>query len=319
MGYEIIYDRTFIRTNRGIIPMILHGSNNVTEMIRGKEVLQRYWSCYNDALVEFPEEKLHQSLKELFGDTLENDRCELFKWHSKWLHGNQLESWFQAGVRNAATVEEIQAENYGASIGLQVMRVKPREFDSVLRSFPLPCTTEELEQSLDEALALVDEEKKEGRNAYLHLFFLGREPLRKPKHSKINEPCLIKCKYGYFGKYDGQYSVTYFADPQKAHVFANEEEAIQVIGKWFHQRRMPYRIVKASSVLKEKPFVLFLENGPYGGYFIQKRTSRRIYFTKDAKQAWRFESTNRANQAVEKIRHSFSSEMLGEISVTENK
>ena len=33
MSYEIVYDRSFVRTARGIIPMILHGSNNVTEMI----------------------------------------------------------------------------------------------------------------------------------------------------------------------------------------------------------------------------------------------------------------------------------------------
>ena len=317
MSYEIVYDRSFVRTARGIIPMILHGSNNVTEMIRGKEVLQRYWSCYNDTLVEFPENELHQSLVELFGDTLNDAGSELFKWHSKWLHGNQLENWFQAGVRNAATIEEIRAENYGASIGLQVMGIKPHEFDSILRSFRLMRTTEELEKALDESRELVDEEKKEGRDAYLHLFFIGREPLRKPKRTKINEPCLIKCKYGYFGEADGKYGVTYYADPQKARVFANEEEAIDVIGKWLYQRRVPYRVVKASSIFKEKPFVLFLESGPYGGYFIQRRTSRRIYFTKDAKQAWRFDSSNRANQAVEKIRHSFN--VLGEISVIENK
>lgn len=315
MGYEIVYDRTFIKTTRGIIPMILHGSNNVTEMIRGKEVLQRYWSCYNDALVEFPENKLHQSLVELFGDTLKDNRYELFKWHSKWLYGNQLESWFQAGVRSAATIEEIQKENYGASICLQVMGVKPHEFNSVLHSFQLMQTTEELEQALDESRALVERERKEGRDAYLHLFFLGRKPLRKPKRTKINEPCLIKCEYGYFGEYDVKYGFTYYLDPQKAHIFTNEEEATGVIGKWLHQRRTPYRVVKASTVLKEKPYVLYVESGFYAGLFVQKRTSTRIYFTKDVDRAWRFDSIKKANQAVEKITQSLSEKTISKISI----
>lgn len=317
MSYEIIYDRTFIKTTRGIIPMILHGSSNVTEMIRGREVLQRYWSCYNDALIEFPEREMHQALQDLFGDTLKDPKCELFKWRSNWLYGNQLENWFQSGIRNAATLEEISQANYGAGISIRVFQVQPETFDTILHSFPYLQTTEKLEQSLDEAKAMIQSEEKEGREAYLHLSFFGREPMKKTRRSKIEEPCLIKCRHGYFGEENGRYGVTFYADPQKAHVFADENEAIRSMSKWFHQRRMPYRVVKASTVLKEKPYVLYVESGFYAGLFVQKRTSTRIYFAKDVDRAWRFDSIKRANQAAEKITQSFSEKTVSKISVVE--
>lgn len=41
MSYSIIYGRQFVKTTKGIIPMILSGSNNCTEFIQGREVLER--------------------------------------------------------------------------------------------------------------------------------------------------------------------------------------------------------------------------------------------------------------------------------------
>ena len=43
MSYSIIYGRQFVKTTKGIIPMILSGSNNCTEFIQGREVLERNW------------------------------------------------------------------------------------------------------------------------------------------------------------------------------------------------------------------------------------------------------------------------------------
>lgn len=317
MSYEIIYDKSFVKTTRGILPMILHGSSNCFDVIGGKEVRERYWSCWNDKLIEFPADKLHETLVDVFSPTLGDASREVFKWHSKWICGDKLEQWFQTGVRNAATLEELDKVNFGVGLSVRVMQVQLETFDTTIFSSSYLHTTEELEQSLDEAKALIQSEKKEGRQAYLHLSFSGREPLRKPRRTKIEEPCLIKCRHGYFGEENGRYGVTFYVDPQKAHVFADEDEVIHSMSKWFHQRRMPYRVIKASTVLKEKPYVLYVESGFYTGLFVQKRTSTRIYFTKDADRAWCFDSIKRANQAAEKITQSFSEKTVSKISVVE--
>ena len=37
MSYTIMYGKQFLKTSRGIIPLALHGDNNVTEYVRGRE------------------------------------------------------------------------------------------------------------------------------------------------------------------------------------------------------------------------------------------------------------------------------------------
>lgn len=314
MSYEIVYDRTFVRTTRGIIPMILHGSSNCFDIINGREVPERYWSCWNDDLIEFSADKLHETLEKVFSSVLGDSSREMFQWHGKWLYGDKLEKWFQNGVRNAATLEEIDQANFGAGLTIRVMRVQPKILDTVLRSFGYIRTTEELEQSLDEAKALVKSEEEEGRKGYLHLFFSGRKPLNKPRRTKIEEPCLIKCKHGYFGNNNNR-STTFYSSPQMGRVFSNEEEAKKEIGAWFSERRLPYWAVKASSVLKEKPYAIYVASGPRVGLYLQKRTSSKIYFTSTFDHAWRFASQNDAVRTVEKTKQVFGEDQIGKLLV----
>ena len=42
MSYTIMYGKQFLKTSRGIIPLALHGDNNVTEYVRGREVRERH-------------------------------------------------------------------------------------------------------------------------------------------------------------------------------------------------------------------------------------------------------------------------------------
>ena len=48
MSYTIMYGKQFLKTSRGIIPLALHGDNNVTEYVRGWEVRERHWSVYSN-------------------------------------------------------------------------------------------------------------------------------------------------------------------------------------------------------------------------------------------------------------------------------
>lgn len=59
MSYTIMYGKQFLKTSRGIIPLALHGDNNVTEYVRGREVRERHWSVYSNNKIEFtPDEYL---------------------------------------------------------------------------------------------------------------------------------------------------------------------------------------------------------------------------------------------------------------------
>ena len=63
MSYTIMYGKQFLKTSRGIIPLALHGDNNVTEYVRGREVRERHWSVYANDKIEFtPDEYLAYSI-----------------------------------------------------------------------------------------------------------------------------------------------------------------------------------------------------------------------------------------------------------------
>ena len=304
MGYEIIYDRAFLRTTRGIIPMILHGSNNCSDFVNGREVAEKYWSGWNDKLIEFSENNLHDTLASIFTSSFGDADYELFKWHGKWIRGNELEKWFKAGIKNAMTLEEIRQANPSSYLDLRVMFSEPQKFDSVLKQYPEVATTKDLEFKLDDAKNLV-KTAKEG-NAYISIRFLGREPLRKKQYKKpLNEPCLVKCKLGYFAS-QNKHSTNFILNPKNgAKVFANEAEAQEVIGAYFQDRRVPYKLIKASTVFAERPYALLVTTGEYSRLYIQKRTSKRIYFTSSIQSSWRFTTEKEAEKAKQRIYDSF--------------
>lgn len=304
MGYTIIYDRAFLRTTRGIIPMILHGSNNCSDFVNGREVAEKYWSGWNDKLIEFSENNLHDTLASIFTSSFGDADYELFKWHGKWIRGNELEKWFKAGIKTAMTLEEIIDENPLVKITLKVMQSKPNEFDSSISYQSDITTTSELEKALDIARKKVNEIKENGGSAYLHLYFTGRDKLRKKQHQKpICEPCLVKCKHGYFVS-QNEHSFKFVYDPKNgAKVFANEAEAQNMLD--FRTWRIPYKIVKASTVFAERPYALLITTGNYARLYIQKRTSRKIYFTSSFNSSWRFSTKKEAEKCKQKIYDAF--------------
>lgn len=101
MGHTIIDCRTFIKTTRGIIPLVLGGSNNCYDIVRGKdfklrELRERYWSVLLD-LVELPEEEILAKFENLIPD----NSIECWVYNGKWLNGAQAQKWFARGVKDA--------------------------------------------------------------------------------------------------------------------------------------------------------------------------------------------------------------------------
>ena len=46
MSYEIVYSRNFIKTNRGILPLVLTGSNNDYTWTGRRWRRSRSWACF---------------------------------------------------------------------------------------------------------------------------------------------------------------------------------------------------------------------------------------------------------------------------------
>ena len=101
MSHEIIYQRAFIRTTRGIIPTVLAGSNNdyevnIDALGRNRQRRLRHWShIYSQDLIELPEEKLLEKI----ASTPSTPDYTLFLFRNAWITGEQELSWFSAGCK----------------------------------------------------------------------------------------------------------------------------------------------------------------------------------------------------------------------------
>lgn len=193
MGYTIVYARTFVKTTKGIIPLVLHGSNNCTEFVNGREVRERSWDIYHDKLCELPEDKFMETVHSMFAHLNPDD--QLFKWNNKWLCAGQIEQWFKRGVRDARSIEDILHDNPRVCVrGKVVVNNSDCSEQKVLhdRFFN---TTNELEEWVARASEEVGKQSSEGNHAYLHIGFTTRHSLA--YHPYISEPVVAKMVDGY--------------------------------------------------------------------------------------------------------------------------
>lgn len=294
MGYTIVYARTFIKTTKGIIPLVLHGSNNCTEFVNGREVRERSWDIYHDKLCELPEDKFMETVHSMFAHLNPDDL--LFKWNNKWLCAGQIEQWFKRGVRDARSIEDILHDNPRVCVrGKVVVNNSDYSERKVLhdRFFN---TTNELEEWIARASGEVGKQSSEGNHAYLHIGFTTRHSLA--YHPYISEPVVAKMVDGYISNVN-ETELQCTRTATGAMVFASTKEAEEKIGAWAKHYNVQY--VKYSTVCTPKPFAIQVAGGSRAGYFIAKRTARRIFFTPNAENARRFPTRQRAIAAIQDL------------------
>ena len=105
MSYTIMYGRQFVKTSRGVIPLALYGSNNLTVSAGSdKGKVFHYWSIYAREGVEFTPEEYMDMVNSWCG----KGNQQHFKMHGRWIDDNGLIAWAKNGIKKAATVEEIK-------------------------------------------------------------------------------------------------------------------------------------------------------------------------------------------------------------------
>lgn len=282
MGYTIIYQRAFIRTNRGIIATVLGGCNNVTTPYwdakgRPRERRERSWHPLyrNRATVEMPEADL---LKWIEAHPTEPEH-ELFKFHSSWIRGDQEKAWFQAGIKSACTVEDYLRCNPGQSLRceLTINTVEPDwRPNSELLTF---CkTTDQLESWIDAANARIAEVEAQHPGAYAYVG-IGFEGCRMVKVlTKVSGPVVAKEGSRYLTGYEKGRSYEFSADADRAIIFPSVEAAMDELASFILKK---VKFVKAASLEKaepEKNWVLYFDSGSRVGTYVQKVTRGRLHY-----------------------------------------
>lgn len=114
MSYEIVYNKQFLKIDEKIIPLTLCGSSNVYEPIpNGRQRREREWNaiyiCGSNKLIAATEMEI---MKEIESCCDGGEYQEHFVQYGKWVDDKGLIRFFQNGIKNAKTIEELKEEYF---------------------------------------------------------------------------------------------------------------------------------------------------------------------------------------------------------------
>lgn len=185
MGYEIVYNRQFLKIDDKIIPLVLYGSNNAYEIMwNGKERRERSWNPMylgSNKIIAMTENELMEFIEGCCGDTCQNH----FMRNSKLVDDKGLISFFKNGIKNAKTIEEMN-ENYYFS-GMQGYFSVWRGMNNTIENKVEINSSEDLRKYLSEIQKRLDN-KTNNENIYFCLRYYDEEfKSRVPKERKPKE------------------------------------------------------------------------------------------------------------------------------------
>lgn len=174
MSYTIMYDRQFLKTSRGIIPLALYGDNNVTERVNGHERRERHWGVYANGKTEFTSDEYMSLIQSWCGSEFQ----EHFVFRGKWVDDNGIITWAKNGIKNALAIEEIRKIIPIQSITCY-LSIWEKDYLHRTEEWRYCDTTKLLEQWLDTAYARKEELSADpSLDVFICLSYLRQEPLK---------------------------------------------------------------------------------------------------------------------------------------------
>lgn len=304
MSHEIVYDRRFIRTPKGYVPMILSGSNNCTEPAWGKngrvyERRERHWWAFTPRRHEGPLITEEKYLEYIQACNEEREPGELFVQNGKWVYTNQWAAWVKRGCRDAKTLEEYLQMNPTTSFWAEI-RVCDSENDwpGARRLGKYFGTSDELVQWIDEAFKeksrIIAEATDPKTSVSFELRFMGKEPLKVTP--AIEGPVIVRCKNGYLKDYDCGKRISFSPVITEAIVFESIEDAQSKIGRNWKN----LRFTKVPKDMMDRIYVIKIASGYRAGSYIGRKTRSTLDCPRGVETAQRFSSVKAAERYIDK-------------------
>ena len=289
MSYTLVYDRRFLKCGDRYIPMALYGDNNVTQINwqTGREVRVRSWGlfAYSDQMLLATEEEILSIVNQYHPK--DSRAGESFTFHGKWLNDAETYRFYQNGIREAVTLEDIVFQTRESAIG--ELKVYQEDFD-LDKSLSLDMcylhTTEELTDWLEKAKRTKEQILHEGKAkyAYICLGYSTQTPLKVSCVKNRNVPVMAYDRKSRRGnrsylKSVSDTSCTYTANISEARVFSNIEDAYMAIPPFLRTfvGLMPADKAKRAAKEKGNYSLTVLHNG--ARVYIMKKTRNTTYFT----------------------------------------
>lgn len=313
MSYEICYSRNFIKTHRGIIPLVLAGSNNCTEFKHGGERRERDWCVF------YGNKHIEKSASDLLAQFEKKDNDDFCKFRGKWLTFKDAYNFYKLGIKNALYLEDylrdgLYRNTKGHTYHISNLRCYISDWSEGYEKHKLLLerditTTADLEAWLDEARALIGDVKEK----YICLRFNDNEAISVKKQADIKGACVIKDKKWYLSTSDAD-KWTCVRDLQDALIFESGEQAQKHIeamrDKWGSYSVDRLKIVKYNANTKTPVKNCYVKIDGYGIFArFSKYGYRYSYCLCDE-----FKMTEaKAKKVVEKLRSLFGDKRTFEI------
>lgn len=294
MSYDIVYDRQFIRSPAGITPLVLVGCNNVTETTwRGRERRVRDWHpLFGESALS--EAELLKRTEACCSGTYQ----EHFKRSGKWVDDAGFLRFVQNGIKNARTLEEIQALKPGVCLhcSLSIWRREDsdeRRYGELARTVR---TTEELTGWIASARERAAA-KAENERIFFVLRFPNEEPLHLPPVVHLSGPVAARKGRGYIAVV-APTSISIAFSCENALIFESAQSALERIPAYFHG---DIRLCSAESILQKRRcrHIIQVSSGGYAGNYVEQLTRSRLHMTALTERARRFPSEKSARQYIE--------------------
>jgi len=268
MSYEIVYSKQFIKVESGIIPLILSGSNNCWDANNRRE---RSWGVFFNGFAKriMPAEEIMLYIEKL---ATTSSTQEFFVKGGKWITANELKAFYQSGIKNAKTIEQIIADGKQNKWMTPSLKVKlsfcGRENDA-FKHYNIETraikTTEELEKAIAELLP-----RANGKNVFLEVRFDANEPITfKPTSKAFNGRALLKYKNSYVVKSDVLHGMTTTKSKDQATIFNSFEDADayrKTLGEYFANE---VKIVKYTPEPTREHYIHFTDANGNHGYLVK--------------------------------------------------
>lgn len=276
MSSEIVYDRKFLSTSRGIIPLILSGSSNCTETYYAfngtrRERLERHWVYFfSDDTIEMTGEELLAYVENFCAKAGDREMFRRGRARAPWVYSSDLVKWYRNGIKSARTLEEYSFANRGISVRCYLSlyqrdessKMPPVKREMEDRIFH----TANLEAWIDAAKVRKQELLNDGYGVYICIKYYDAEALNSV--SLPSGPVVVKSSVGVKASYVCAYTasqVSFTQDVCDAVVFDNAAAAMMALGNRFR-----LTLVSADAALNKKMYRVLITSGSLEGRYLRR-------------------------------------------------
>lgn len=185
MSYSIVYNKQFLKIDEKIIPLVLCGDSNCYESLpNGRKRRERQWySLYfnstNEPIAATEKEIMKRVKSHCGGEQYQ----EHFVQNGKWIDDKGLIRFFQNGIKNAKTIEELKNDYFFR--GMQGYFSVWKEMENIIEDVVNIYSSEDLRKFLNAAQdRLIKRAENEGIYICLHYYNEKFEPRVKSERKR---------------------------------------------------------------------------------------------------------------------------------------